>query len=94
MKLWYYRQQSSASRLPLRSDPIMIEGVLARKQSKMGETAETIIGLLGIAAILIVSAWLTNIFASKMYNRCGSCGLLNAKRRTHCRGCGQVISQP
>lgn len=57
----------------------------------MGETTETIVGLAVIAAILIASAWITNLFARKMYNRCAGCGLLNAKRRAHCRGCGQAL---
>ena len=57
----------------------------------MGETTETIVGLAVIAAILMVSAWITNLFARKMYNRCGDCGTLNAKRRTHCRACNTEI---
>ena len=59
----------------------------------MGETTETILGLALLAAILVVSAWLTNLFARAMYNRCLGCGVLNAKRRTHCRGCGRAIGQ-
>ena len=58
----------------------------------MGETTETIVGLALLAAILVGSAWLTNLFARAMYRRCAGCGLLNAKRRTHCRGCGEPLT--
>jgi hypothetical protein len=59
----------------------------------MEEMTETILGLALVAVILVVSAWLTNLFARAMYYRCAGCGLLNAKRRTHCRNCGQTLSQ-
>ena len=48
------------------------------------------VGVLG--GILVVSALITNWFARNMYNRCGQCGTLNAKRRTHCRACNTEIS--
>jgi uncharacterized OB-fold protein len=38
-----------------------------------------------------VSAIITNWFARTMYNRCESCGTLNAKRRSQCRACEQEI---
>jgi len=44
-----------------------------------------------VAGILGLSAVLTQLFTRKMYNRCGRCGNLNAKRRTHCRVCGQPV---
>jgi hypothetical protein len=57
----------------------------------MSETLETVLGLALAAAILLASAWLTNLFARAMYRRCAACGLLNARRRAHCRGCGQEL---
>jgi hypothetical protein len=44
-----------------------------------------------LGGILVVSAVITNLFARKMYNRCGDCGTLNAKRRTNCRSCNTEI---
>jgi hypothetical protein len=44
-----------------------------------------------LGGILVVSALITNWFARAMYNRCAECGTLNAKRRTHCRGCNTAI---
>jgi hypothetical protein len=52
---------------------------------------ETFLGFAVLAAILIVSALITNWFARTMYNRCGNCGTLNAKRRAQCRSCEQEI---
>lgn len=34
----------------------------------------------------------TNIYCRFAYNRCQSCGSMNAKRRDRCRKCGAVIS--
>jgi hypothetical protein len=52
---------------------------------------ETILGFLLVAAILIFSAFITQGFARSMYNRCPKCKTLNAKRRIHCRNCGQAV---
>lgn len=52
---------------------------------------ETLLGFIAMAAILVVSAVITNWFARTMYNRCGHCGTLNARRRQHCRACQQEI---
>ncbi|HEX8560931.1 MAG TPA: hypothetical protein VF668_22755 [Pyrinomonadaceae bacterium] len=52
---------------------------------------DTLLGLLVLAAILGVSALITNWFARTMYNRCASCGTLNARRRSHCRSCGAAV---
>ena len=52
---------------------------------------EKLLGFLLVAAILIVSALATHLFARAMYNRCPSCGTLNAKRRIHCRACNREI---
>ena len=47
----------------------------------------TLLSIAVLVAILVASAVVTNWFARTMYNRCGSCGTLNAKRRTNCRSC-------
>ena len=52
---------------------------------------ETLLSILVLVAILVVSAVITNWFARTMYNRCSSCGTLNAKRRALCRSCGTEI---
>jgi hypothetical protein len=44
-----------------------------------------------LVVILLASALITNWFARTMYNRCAACGTLNAKRRTHCRGCQKEL---
>jgi hypothetical protein len=44
-----------------------------------------VVGILGISAVL------TNMFARGMYNRCPSCGNLNAKRRLNCRICNHKL---
>lgn len=45
--------------------------------------------------VLIVgsSAWLTNAYTRHAYYRCAKCRNLNAKRRTHCRICGEELDQ-
>ncbi len=53
--------------------------------------AETIFSVLLLAAILYLSAVITNRFARWMYYRCENCGSLNAKRRTACRVCGNSL---
>ena len=53
---------------------------------------DTLLSILVLVGILLVSAVITNWFARTMYNRCAACGTLNAKRRTHCRSCGEEIS--
>jgi hypothetical protein len=52
---------------------------------------DTLLGIALLAAILIVSALITNWFARTMYNRCPSCGTLNAKRRAECRSCNHAL---
>ncbi len=53
--------------------------------------AETIFSVVLLAAILYLSAVITNRFARWMYYRCENCGSLNAKRRTACRVCGNSL---
>lgn len=43
------------------------------------------VGILGVSFVL------TNLFVRKMYYRCRQCGVLNAKRRIRCRGCGEAL---
>ena len=52
---------------------------------------DTLVSLLVLAAILVVSAIITEWFARTMYNRCPACRTLNARRRTHCRACGRQL---
>ncbi len=52
---------------------------------------ETVLGFALLAAILVVSAVITNWFTTKMYHRCANCGTLNAKRRAQCRACSEEI---
>jgi hypothetical protein len=51
----------------------------------------TLLSIVVLVAILAASAIVTNWFARAMYNRCASCGALNAKRRARCRSCDVEI---
>ena len=53
---------------------------------------DTLLSVAVLAGILLLSAFITNWFARTMYNRCSSCGTLNAKRRAHCRSCGNAFT--
>ncbi len=53
--------------------------------------AETLLNLLLFVGILGLSAVATQLFASRMYNRCHHCGSLNAKRRERCRVCSEPL---
>jgi len=45
-----------------------------------------------LAAAILGGAWvLTRLFARAMYIVCPGCRALNARRRTHCRKCGQAL---
>ncbi|HVF54797.1 MAG TPA: hypothetical protein VM934_01525 [Pyrinomonadaceae bacterium] len=48
---------------------------------------DTLLSVAVFVGILLASALITNWFARTMYNRCGGCGTLNARRRTNCRAC-------
>ena len=52
---------------------------------------DTLISLALLIGILGLSAVVTQLFVREMYYRCRQCGNLNAKRRTHCRVCGEAI---
>jgi len=45
-----------------------------------------------LAAAILGGAWvLTNLFARAMYLVCPVCRMLNARRWSHCRKCGQLL---
>jgi hypothetical protein len=52
---------------------------------------ETLVNILVFIGILGAAAVFTELFTRKMYYRCRNCATLNAKRRTHCRQCGQPV---
>lgn len=53
--------------------------------------SDRIVPLCGIVAILVVSAVITRLFARAMYLTCPKCRALNARRRSHCRNCGEEL---
>ena len=52
---------------------------------------ESALGFLIVIAVLGASAYITQVFATRMYNRCPHCRTLNARRRIQCRECGQPL---
>jgi len=52
---------------------------------------ETLLNVALAIAILGGSALITYLFARAMYLICPQCRTLNARRRTHCRRCGQAL---
>ena len=50
-----------------------------------------IFGIALLIAILVVSAVITQAFARWMYIVCPKCRTLNARRRVHCRNCGETL---
>ena len=54
---------------------------------------DALLSVLVVVVILGASALVTNWFARTMYNRCRSCGTLNARRRLECRACNQVLKK-
>jgi hypothetical protein len=57
----------------------------------MKSLTDTLLTILVLGGILILSAFVTGLFTRKMYYRCAECRNLNAKRRTHCRVCGNAL---
>ena len=57
----------------------------------MNSITDTIITVVVLGGILVLSAVLTNLFTRRMYYTCSQCRTLNAKRRTHCRVCGNSL---
>jgi hypothetical protein len=52
---------------------------------------EILLNALVALAILGVSAFATHLFARAMYVTCPKCRTLNARRRNHCRSCGEAL---
>jgi rRNA maturation endonuclease Nob1 len=57
----------------------------------MKELSDILITIAVLGGILVLSAVFTSLFTRKMYYRCAECGTLNAKRRAHCRVCGDDL---
>jgi len=57
----------------------------------MKNLGNTLLTIAVLGGILVLSALFTNWFTGKMYYRCARCKNLNAKRRTHCRICGNQL---
>jgi hypothetical protein len=57
----------------------------------MNNLGDTLLTILVLGGILVFSAVLTSLFTRKMYYKCTECKNLNAKRRTHCRVCGNAL---
>ena len=53
---------------------------------------DVLITIAVIGGILVISAVLTNLYARAMYYQCSECRSLNAKRRSHCRVCGNALA--
>ena len=54
--------------------------------------SDTLLTLVVLGGILVLSAFLTNLFTRKMYYKCSECGNLNAKRRMRCRICDNPLT--
>jgi hypothetical protein len=59
----------------------------------MKSLTDTLLAIAVLGGILVLSAVLTSLFTRKMYYRCAECRNLNARRRTHCRVCGNLLVQ-
>jgi hypothetical protein len=59
----------------------------------MKSLSDTLLTIAVLGGILVLSAFLTSLFTRKTYYRCAECRNLNAKRRTHCRICGNLLVQ-
>jgi rRNA maturation endonuclease Nob1 len=57
----------------------------------MKSFTDILLTIIVIGGILIGSAIITGAFTRVMYYRCEGCGNLNAKRRSHCRICGNSL---
>lgn len=58
----------------------------------MKRLTDTLITIAVLGGILVLSALFTNWFTRKMYFTCSQCRALNAKRRVHCRMCGNQLA--
>jgi hypothetical protein len=59
----------------------------------MKSVGDVLLTIAVLGGILVLSAIFTSLFTRKMYYTCSECRALNAKRRTHCRVCGNALSQ-
>ena len=59
----------------------------------MKSVGDALLTIAVLGGILVLSAIFTNLFTRKMYFTCGECRALNAKRRSHCRVCGNELSE-
>jgi hypothetical protein len=55
--------------------------------------SSTLVQIALAVAILGGAAVITQLFAHAMYITCGRCRTLNARRRAHCRNCGETLRQ-
>ena len=58
----------------------------------MKRLTDTLLTIAVLGGILVLSALFANWFTRKMYFTCSRCRALNAKRRTHCRICGNQLT--
>jgi hypothetical protein len=59
----------------------------------MKSLGDALLTIAVLGGILVLSAVFTNWFTRRMYYKCTECRNLNAKRRTHCRVCGNLLVQ-
>ncbi len=57
----------------------------------MSSFSDALLTITVLGGILVLSAVFTSLFTRKMYYKCAQCRNLNAKRRTHCRICGNLL---
>ena len=70
------------------------DGLSRARHSSLLCMTSTLLNL-ALAGAILGGAWaLTHLFARAMYIVCPACRTLNARRRKHCRKCGEVIRPP
>jgi hypothetical protein len=57
----------------------------------MKSFTDALITVAVLGGILVASALITGLFTRAMYYKCDRCRALNARRRTHCRLCGNPL---
>ncbi|MGA9767658.1 MAG: hypothetical protein WBV94_01355 [Blastocatellia bacterium] len=62
--------------------------------SAVKNLGDILITIVVLGGILVLSGIFTSVFTRKMYYRCSECRELNAKRRSHCRICGNELPNP
>ncbi|MCI0490158.1 MAG: hypothetical protein L0229_26490 [Blastocatellia bacterium] len=58
----------------------------------MKSFSDTLTTIAVLGGILILSAIVTRLFTRAMYYKCAACRALNARRRSHCRVCGERLN--